>query len=246
MGPYDRSTPNPAARARCGRCALPLASCLCHLVTAVDNANPNLVYTEYIGLSIMRRTDGGRDPSSYASDYLCVPEAGSPELEGGCRSGTGESNFIAPFVLDPNDNGRMLAGGNSLWVSNNIRAASPTWQAIKPPSGQSFNGVANANYISAIAVAPGNSAVIWVGHNNGSIYRTTNGTSATPTWTLVSGSLPGRWVGRILIDADNPDYHRWTDTVDKLSFTKMARISRYMFNTAWLIANAPKRPPAPQ
>lgn len=48
------------------------------------------------------------------------------------------------------------------------------------------------------------------------------------------------------IDADNVDYHRFTDTVDKLSTTKMARIVRFMFNTAWLVANEPERPPAPQ
>lgn len=47
------------------------------------------------------------------------------------------------------------------------------------------------------------------------------------------------------IETDNPDYHVFTDTVDKLSTTKMARITRFMFNTAWLIANEPERPPAP-
>ena len=48
------------------------------------------------------------------------------------------------------------------------------------------------------------------------------------------------------IEADNPDYHVFTDTVDKLSMTKMARISRFMFNVAWLVANAPERPPRPR
>jgi Zn-dependent M28 family amino/carboxypeptidase len=58
--------------------------------------------------------------------------------------------------------------------------------------------------------------------------------------------VPAMFFTEGAIDADNEDYHRWTDTVDKLSLTKMARISRFMFNTAWVIANAPKRPPAPQ
>jgi len=48
------------------------------------------------------------------------------------------------------------------------------------------------------------------------------------------------------IDAENPDYHVYSDTVDKLSFSKMARISRFMFATAWLIANDPERPPRPK
>jgi len=48
------------------------------------------------------------------------------------------------------------------------------------------------------------------------------------------------------IDAENPDYHLFSDTVEKLSLEKMAKISRFMFNTAWLIANAPERPPKPR
>jgi len=48
------------------------------------------------------------------------------------------------------------------------------------------------------------------------------------------------------IDAENPDYHNYGDTVDKLSLTKMAKITRFLFNTAWLIADAEKRPPPPR
>jgi hypothetical protein len=48
------------------------------------------------------------------------------------------------------------------------------------------------------------------------------------------------------IEPDNTDYHTYRDTVDKLSIPKMARITRLVFNTAWLIANDPKRPPPPR
>jgi len=58
--------------------------------------------------------------------------------------------------------------------------------------------------------------------------------------------VPAMFFTEGAIDSENVDYHCYSDTVDKLSMTKMARISRFMFNTAWLIANAPKRPPAPQ
>jgi len=58
--------------------------------------------------------------------------------------------------------------------------------------------------------------------------------------------VPAMFFTEGAIDAENVDYHRFTDTVEKLSLTKMARISRFMFNTAWLIANDPKRPPVPQ
>ncbi|MSR61883.1 MAG: M28 family peptidase [Planctomycetes bacterium] len=55
--------------------------------------------------------------------------------------------------------------------------------------------------------------------------------------------VPAMFFTEGAIDAENPDYHMWSDTVEKLSLAKMARISRFMFNTAWLIANNPERPP---
>ncbi len=47
-------------------------------------------------------------------------------------------------------------------------------------------------------------------------------------------------------DSDNPDYHTYRDTIDRLSIPKVARVTRLVFNTAWLIANDPERPPAPR
>jgi Zn-dependent M28 family amino/carboxypeptidase len=44
----------------------------------------------------------------------------------------------------------------------------------------------------------------------------------------------------------NADYHTWRDTVDQLDFDKMARTTRLVFNTAWLLASDPERPPAPR
>ena len=44
----------------------------------------------------------------------------------------------------------------------------------------------------------------------------------------------------------NEDYHTWRDTLDQLDFDKMARTSRLVFNTAWLLANDDERPPAPR
>jgi hypothetical protein len=58
--------------------------------------------------------------------------------------------------------------------------------------------------------------------------------------------IPALFFTEGAIDAENPDYHTFDDTVDKLSLTKMARITRLMFNLAWLIAEAPERPPKPR
>lgn len=58
--------------------------------------------------------------------------------------------------------------------------------------------------------------------------------------------IPALFFTEGAIDAENPDYHTYDDTVDKLSLTKMARITRLMFNLAWLVSEAPERPPKPR
>jgi hypothetical protein len=146
--------------------------------SAADPTDPNYFYGEYVYLELHRSSNGGRSSTFIFSG---LPDAGT------------RANFIAPFILDPNQPSRMLAGGQSLWRSNNIKASMPTWQSIKSGSA--------SNYISAIAVAPVNSSIIWVGHNNGDVYRTTNGTATTPSWTKVDPtSFPNRFVTRITID----------------------------------------------
>lgn len=151
---------------------------------AADPTDPSYFYGEYVDLYIHRSTDGGVS-SSYI--YGGITDAGT------C------ANFIAPFILDPNNSSTMLAGGCSLWRSTNVKATTPTWTSNK--------GATTGNQpISAIAVAPGNSNIIWVGYNNGEVYKTTNGTFATPTWTrmdLNSPNLPQKYVTRLTIDRNN-------------------------------------------
>ncbi|MBT32099.1 MAG: hypothetical protein CMO01_20765 [Thalassobius sp.] len=40
----------------------------------------------------------------------------------------------------------------------------------------------------------------------------------------------------------HPDYHRPTDTVDKIEFAKMEKVARLIFHTAWELANTDERP----
>lgn len=158
--------------------------------SAADPTDPNYVYGEYVYLAIHRSTTGGTLASSH-DIYNGITDAT-----------TGAAYFIAPFILDPNNPNTMLGGGQSLWRSTNVKSSVPSWSSIKPGIGTAYN-----QNISAVAVAPGNSNIIWVGHGNGNIYRTTNGTAATPTWTqidaLSSPPLPDRYVARITIDPNN-------------------------------------------
>ena len=148
--------------------------------SAADPTDSNYLYGEYVNLQIHRSTNGGVS-SSYINNGLIAAGA----------------NFIAPFILDPNNENRLLAGADQLSVSDNVKDAIPTWTSIKPEIG-------SGEPISAIAVAPGNSDVIYVGHNDGSLYKTTDGTQAAPTWELIGDTqLPQRYLMRIAIDPLN-------------------------------------------
>ena len=151
---------------------------------AADQSNSAYYYGEYVDLDIHRSTDSGAS-SSYI--YSGISDANS-----------GNAEFIAPFILDPNNQATLLAGGTSLWRTTDARASTVSWSAIKASD--------NGNHITAIAVAPGNSNLIWVGHTNGDVFKTLNANAASPTWIKVDDNttaLPARRVTRITIDPTN-------------------------------------------
>ncbi len=157
--------------------------------SAIDWTNTNYLYGEFIHLKIHRSNNGGANVTYITSG---LADAGNPNA----------ANFIAPFILDPNNPNTMLAGGASLWRSKNVRTAllSPTWASIRP---------AGSSLISAIAVAPGNSDIIYVAQNDGRIDMTVNGTAAAPSWTSVDDNgaidpLPDRYCTRLVIDPFDP------------------------------------------
>ncbi|MFF0427170.1 WD40/YVTN/BNR-like repeat-containing protein [Streptomyces sp. NPDC004520] len=154
---------------------------------ACDPTDPAVLYGEYVFLNIHRNDDGGAtdDPDRYISGQFWNPAIPGwdwkplpyriPDAK------NHQALFIAPFVMDPNAPQRLLAGGLSLWRTNDAKArntptSGPSWQSIKPSAG---------SLISALAVAPADSDVVWVGHRNGMLFHTTDGTAVTPTWDRV-------------------------------------------------------------
>lgn len=144
---------------------------------AVDQTDASYVYGESQNLSLRRSTDGGINFSSFTSGI------------------TGSVEFIPAFVLDPNNQNTLHYAGASLFTSFGARTGTPFF-ALKPSSG---------SFISAIGVAPGNSAVVYVGQFNGAVFKTTNATNGGPaSWTQVgSGTLPVRRVTRFAVDRND-------------------------------------------
>lgn len=151
---------------------------------AIDPTDNRYIYGEYINLIVHRSTNGGFS---------------SGNITNGLADAGNAANFIAPIVLDQRNPNVLYGGGRSLWRTRNAKAGTPTWSAVKP---------AGTDNISAIAVSYTNNAVVWVGQNNGEVYRTTNGTNNTPTWLTVDDNtganpFPNRFVTRIYIDPAN-------------------------------------------
>lgn len=152
---------------------------------AMDPQNANYVYGEYVYAQVHRSTNAG---------------ASASYIDGGITEAGTAANFIAPLLLDPSDPRRLYVGAASLWRTSDARAATVAWSNVKPPVGSN---------IAAIAVAPSDPNVVWIGHNDGRVYKTANALAAAPTWVAVDDNatanpLPNRYVCRILIDRTNP------------------------------------------
>lgn len=166
---------------------------------AADPTDPNYFYGGYQFLGLNRSSNAGVNWTDIR----------------GATTGDIGFNFIPFFLLDPNNASRMWACGRSLWRTDNVKTgAPPTWIAVKAPRSCPTFGPPNAHFMenpycnhSTVQVASGNPDVVWVAHNDGELHRTTNGTAAAPTWTLVDsaagGALPDRWINSISIDPSN-------------------------------------------
>ncbi|MBS1723898.1 MAG: hypothetical protein JSS66_13200 [Armatimonadetes bacterium] len=175
---------------------------------ANDPNFPAVFYAGYYYLNLFRSTDSG---ANFPTD-----------ITGGIsdRGGNTNCNFVPWIALDPNQSNTMLAGAKRLWRSTNVRTGNPpTWTVIKPPTTDSAGGIdkglkldhfdpENPLNISTFAIAKTDSNVIWVGHNNGQLFKTIDGLGTSPSWTRVdlNGPLPQRWIACIVIDRNNADH----------------------------------------
>ncbi|HQR33655.1 MAG TPA: putative Ig domain-containing protein, partial [Blastocatellia bacterium] len=102
--------------------------------------------------------------------------------------------FYAPMTLGPGNPNTMYFGSDVLYRSSNSGTTMTKVSQEPIVPGQS---------ISAIAIAPSNDNVRIVGMKNGTVWRTTTGSS---TLANVTGAgMPARFVGRAIIHPNTPD-----------------------------------------
>jgi len=143
-------------------------------VTHVNWKDPNVVYTEYVGLVILKSTNAG------ASWQWGVTNGIDPREN---------KLFYAPYELDPSDPDTLVAGARKVYRTTDGAA---NWTAISPVLGRSP--------VSAVTVAPSARGVIYAGTNDGKFWVTPN-TGAK--WYDVSAGLPGAAVTDICVDPRN-------------------------------------------
>jgi hypothetical protein len=113
--------------------------------------------------------------------------------------------FVNPFIVDPNATAagvprRLWTGGDGIWTSVNQGS---NWTRVVAD----IDGTPNSGLVTALAVKPGNSNVVYVGMDDGRVWRSANATNPAPTFTQVdSTNLPptsfANTVSSIAISAD--------------------------------------------
>lgn len=148
---------------------------------AIDYNNSQIQYAEYVRLKIEKSTDGG---TTYRNSFTGLIDAVNEY-----------ALFIAPFIMDPNSSGRLIAGSYRIWETDD---SASTWHLIGA-------AIDSNKYCSALDIAKQNSNILWAGYTNGTLMVSTNSLDGTPVWTKVddNGPLPNRYVTDISINPNN-------------------------------------------
>ncbi|NUN69353.1 MAG: T9SS type A sorting domain-containing protein [Bacteroidetes bacterium] len=143
---------------------------------AVDPNNPNILYEEYVNLSISKSTDGGLNWTNIFNP-----------------ASTDSANFIAPFVLSPSNSQVLYAGAEKIHKSTDAGA---TWFATN--NNTPLNSVSAA--CLAVSFTSPDTVIAGTGkraHMLFELFYTTNG---GVSWTKSAAGTPNRYPTDISFD----------------------------------------------
>jgi hypothetical protein len=146
---------------------------------AIDPTNGQTLYVEIQGFpTIQKSTDGG---ATFSPAVNGITDAGGV--------------FIAVFTMDPSDPNVLWTGTTRVWRTTNGTA---NWTRVS-------GNLPSANTISAIAVAPSDGNVVYLGFDNGYVAKSVNALSASPSWNVYSSGLVlGGYVSSLAVDPVDP------------------------------------------
>jgi photosystem II stability/assembly factor-like uncharacterized protein len=150
---------------------------------AIDPTNHNILYDEYVYLSLSKSTNGG---ASFFS------------IDNNLPGGPDNANFIAPFILSPSSPNILYAGTKNIYKSTD---GGINW--VPTNNGANLNGTK----ISCIGVSSGSSDTVLTATGSSissspvfQVFATTNGGQI---WSNVTGTLPSRYPTDIVFDPTN-------------------------------------------
>ena len=206
--------------------------------SAADQGDGNYVYgmTQFGG--VVRYTQAlSATPPANASQYICN---GITDASCNFNNTNPTILFIPPMAIDPVTSNTLFLGAQNLWRSTNIKDAVNTnvsWSIVR--SSRPTNALGFIPYVSAVAVAPGSSDIVWIGYDDGQIACTTTGSQPSPTWISVTQptGTSTRYVTKIAYDPSNTNrvfiayggYQASNETPSNLHVTTMGCVA----NPTW-------------
>jgi len=147
---------------------------------AIDPVTDGVVFASCSAITVIRSAAGG------AANTWFYSEKGINLND--------QAIFLPPLVMDPSNNKTLYFGTGVLYQTLD---SGMTWKAISVTLDSSAA-------ITAIAVAPTSSDVVYVGATNGRVLATFSATSVTGSLLDRSKGLPYRYVTEVAIDPKNP------------------------------------------
>ncbi len=143
---------------------------------AVNPNNTNILFAENTGISIQRSDDGGVTFNAATNGI------------------TDTGRFINPFIMDPSDPTRLWTSGSFLWRTGD---SGDNWVQA------SVQLTVAPNQISAIGVAPSDPDTLVAGDEMGTIFRTTQATTADSATAYASTQPRTGIVSSIIFDPND-------------------------------------------
>ncbi|MEO5906368.1 MAG: hypothetical protein ABIQ11_06560, partial [Saprospiraceae bacterium] len=148
----------------------------------VDPTDNNYIYAEFQYAGFGRSKDGG-----YNFDYS------TSGIFFGDRK-----NWNTAFELNPVNPSTLYLGTNRLYKSTN---RGEMWELLSADLTRNTtqHNIAFGT-ITSISISPLDTNLIYIGTDDGNVQVSKNGSNS---WTLISGSLPDRWVTSVVSDPEN-------------------------------------------
>ena len=146
---------------------------------AIDPTNSQTLFIEIQGFPTIKKSTDGGENFEEAID-------GITDTDG---------LFISPYAMDQNDPNILWTGGTRPWRTTN---SAELWELAG-------SDLAGPDQISAIAIAPSDSNIVYLAFTNGYVVRSTDALAPSPTWTIFTNGLYGGWVSSLAVDPVDPN-----------------------------------------